>query len=96
MTTKTSYFSDERQRLQAEEEQQAKKAEEKKRKMKGYDSDNDDLIQNVNFDKKDEDELEKDGGKNMIETFQNVLEIKYIEMFGDQNYEDAAFYQQLL
>ena len=32
----------------------------------------------------------------MIETFQNVLEIKYIEMFGDQNYEDAAFYQQLL
>jgi hypothetical protein len=29
----------------------------------------------------------------MIETFQNVLEIKYIEMFGDQNYEDAAFYQ---
>jgi hypothetical protein len=47
-------------------------------------------------DKKDDEDPDKIPGKNMIETFQNVLEIKYIEMFGDQNYEDAAFYQQLL
>lgn len=82
--------------MQSEDETQIKKAEEKKKKMKGYDSDNEDGIQNIMEDKKDEEDPDKIQGKNMIETFQNVLEIKYIEMYGDQNYEDAAFYQQLL
>jgi hypothetical protein len=96
MTTKTAYFADERQRMQTEEESQTKKAEEKKKKMKGYDSDNEDGIQNMMQEKKDDEDPDRVVEKNMIETFQNVLEIKYIEMFGDQNYEDAAFYQQLL
>jgi hypothetical protein len=96
MTTKTAYFADERQRMQTEEESQTKKAEEKKKKMKGYDSDNEDGIQNMMQEKKDDEDPDRIVEKNMIETFQNVLEIKYIEMFGDQNYEDAAFYQQLL
>jgi hypothetical protein len=68
----------------------------KKKKMKGYDSDNEDGIQNMMQEKKDDEDPDRVVEKNMIETFQNVLEIKYIEMFGDQNYEDAAFYQQLL
>jgi hypothetical protein len=42
--------------------------------------------------RKEEEDPENLHTKNMIEVFQNVLEIKYIEMFGDQNYEDAAFY----
>jgi len=93
MTTKTAYFADERQRMQTEEESQTKKAEEKKKKMKGYDSDNEDGIHNMMQEKKDDEDPDRIIEKNMIETFQNVLEIKYIEMFGDQNYEDAAFYQ---
>ena len=82
--------------MQTEEESQTKKAEEKKKKIKCYDSDNEDGIQNMMQEKKDDEDPDRVVEKNMIETFQNVLEIKYIEMFGDQNYEDAAFYQQLL
>jgi hypothetical protein len=69
--------------MQTEEENQIKISQEKKKKLKGYDSDNDEGMHCIERDKKNDSDVESDDGKNMIEVFQNVLEIKYIETFGD-------------
>jgi hypothetical protein len=93
MTTKTVYLTNDKQRMQNEEEATYKNKERMKKYTRGFDSDRSDV--NIEGDIAYMD-FEEDNVQHQLESFQNVLELKLIEMVGDQNHDELNFYQGLL
>lgn len=93
MTTKTVYLANEKQRILNEDDTLYKNKERMKKYTRGFDSDRSDA--NIEGDLAYA-EFEEDNPQHQLESFQNVLELKLIEMVGDQNHDEVNFYQGLL